>query len=579
MHVRHKLLTLAIVTFWPLSKVHAGMLDADGLAATNSAAFLPTNWVVEARKVLPPTLFITNLTFTDFTNLVSREAQRGNQDAEGLLGDALLITSRTFADATNAMVLIQNAANGGSAKAMTEMGLIDEEGRLVRRNYDQAFHWFTLAAAKNEPEGILELGGCYHYGLGITPNTEKAAECYLQSAELTNYVAMKSYGYFLCNGIGVKKDLDTAQYWLTRAAEEGNNRRAMYDLGYIYSRKFPDTNAMGTAFRWYTRSAHLGDPLACDELANFYFNGWGVVETNLASYRYWLFRAATLGVTDAQFRVGNMYQDGDGVPKDLATSLVWYRKAAAKNHPNAIYDLAVYYRSQKTNPAALDMAGNLMLQAAQLGNREAEFQCALTGLRQQDMDAFLQWINEAADSGWAKADYLLFQFNYYGVPATNGLPAFPRDKGKGIYWLRKAAQDGSIRSQALWGRMLVTGVNTDKNPIEAEKWLRNAATHGNAEAQNDLGFAIYDGDVGSTNLVEAAMWCELAGSQTNDLAVARNAQVNLTRVDLQLTAEQQIAADQQIKNLRILPDPQPNPMTNGWTSNPAYQQEDGRFGH
>jgi len=62
---------------------------------------------------------------------------------------------------------------------------------------------------------------------------------------------MKSLGYMLLDGLGVSKDLETSRYWCTRAAKEGNNRRAMFNLGVICSTKFPDPDAMIEAFQWY----------------------------------------------------------------------------------------------------------------------------------------------------------------------------------------------------------------------------------------------------------------------------------------------------------------------------------------
>lgn len=579
MSARYKILLIVFLSGCLCPWLRAEVAATNAMMDPSQDSLVPTNWIVAARKVLPSPLSITNLTFHDFTNLLGSENQRGNTNAGALLGEALLSVSRTPEQADSAIQLLRNAANGGCVQAMVKLGFVYEENIYVRKNYNEAFHWFNMAAEKNDPEGLLELGGCYHYGLGTSPDFAKTIECYRRSAELTNYVAMKSLGYLLMNGLGGDTNVEQAKYWFTRAANEGNNRRAMYDLGVIYTRKFPDPDAMAIAFRWYTRAAYLGDPMACDELANFYYHGWGGAETNEASYRYWIFRAGLLGATDAQYMLGQFYQYGEGVTKDMQSALMWYGKAAAKNHPNAIYNLAVYYLSQKTNPAALDRGHSLMLRAAQLGSRVAEYHYALEAYPQQDADTCIQWMTTAANSGWPEADYFLYALYYSGTPATNGLPAFPADKDKGIYWLRAAARDGHIESQATLGRMLAQGIIIEKNPAEAEKWLRSAAEHGNVRAQNDLGYAILDGDVQTTDLVEAAMLCELAANQTNNLDYAKNAQVNLSRVDVKLSAEDQIKADQEAKNFHALPTPPLDPMTKGWASNPAYQPEDGQFGH
>ena len=69
---------------------------------------------------------------------------------------------------------------------------------------------------------------------------------------------------------------------------------SMYNLGVLGGMDFPDTSAMAESFQWYKQSAELGDALACDQVANYYYNGWGGAQQNLASYYHWLLEAAKL---------------------------------------------------------------------------------------------------------------------------------------------------------------------------------------------------------------------------------------------------------------------------------------------
>ena len=46
---------------------------------------------------------------------------------------------------------------------------------------------------------------------------------------------------------------------------------------------------------------------------------------------------------DAQYRLGYMYGTGQGVPKDDATAVSWYRKAAGQGHARAQYNLGAAY--------------------------------------------------------------------------------------------------------------------------------------------------------------------------------------------------------------------------------------------
>lgn len=60
------------------------------------------------------------------------------------------------------------------------------------------------------------------------------------------------------------------------------------------------------------------------------------------AFKLWLSRAEQ-GDMSAQFNVGRMYDDGDGVEQDKGQALKWYQKSAEQNHPDAQYHLALMY--------------------------------------------------------------------------------------------------------------------------------------------------------------------------------------------------------------------------------------------
>jgi hypothetical protein len=57
----------------------------------------------------------------------------------------------------------------------------------------------------------------------------------------------------------------------------------------------------------------------------------------------WYRRAADQGNVLAQFNLGTMYHQGQGVPQDYAQALTWYRRAAAQGEAVAQYNLALLY--------------------------------------------------------------------------------------------------------------------------------------------------------------------------------------------------------------------------------------------
>ncbi len=281
-----------------------------------SSKVLSTNWLAEIKTAIPGAVISTETRFEALTNLLFREAQNGNAAAQGLWGMAVLVQSHSPEEMKSGLQLIRNSATNGYVPAMVNLGFLLESGVYIPRDYSEAFYWFSKATAQTNAEANLQLGGCYSYGLGTTKDVAKAAECYRRAAELTNYIAMKSLGYVLANGIGVKEDKEEAKHWFSRAAIEGKNRRAMFDLGALCMTNIYDKRMLTEGLQWFRQSAELGDALACMELASFYYQGRGAVETNVDEYRFWRSRAAVLGATQAQYMMGDAYRTGDGVPKD-----------------------------------------------------------------------------------------------------------------------------------------------------------------------------------------------------------------------------------------------------------------------
>ena len=265
---------------------------------------LSTNWYAAVIAAVPARYRAnTNFNVAEATNYICQESRQRNAVAQALWGFALVVQSNSPEASATGLQLLRGSAEKGCIVAMLNLGYLLEGGKFVRKNDNEAFHWFSQAADTGNAEEELQLGGCYHYGLGTTQDFSMAAKYFRLSADQTNYVAMKSLGYLLMNGYGAKTNVAEAEHWFMRAANEGGNHRAMYNLGVIYSLKYPDTNAMVEGFKWMKQSAELGDALAAQELANFYYRGWGGTETNLASYRYWRLKAATLGDFEAEVLV------------------------------------------------------------------------------------------------------------------------------------------------------------------------------------------------------------------------------------------------------------------------------------
>jgi len=88
--------------------------------------------------------------------------------------------------------------------------------------------------------------------------------------------------------------------------------------------------------------AEKGNKIAQFFLGMMYGNGEGVLEDDKEAVK-WYRKAADQGYAEAQYNLGNMYANGEGVAKDFKESVKWCRKAAEKGHVKAQYNLGSMY--------------------------------------------------------------------------------------------------------------------------------------------------------------------------------------------------------------------------------------------
>ena len=113
---------------------------------------------------------------------------------------------------------------------------------------------------------------------------------------------------------------------------------------------------------------------------------------------------ADQGHAGAQYNLGLMYADGEGVAEDDAEAARWYRLAADQGHANAQYILGLKY-----------------------GNGE--------GVPEDDAEA-VRWLRLAADQGLADAQYNL------GLMYANG-EGVPQDNVTAHMWFNIAGANGA----------------------------------------------------------------------------------------------------------------------------------------
>jgi hypothetical protein len=130
----------------------------------------------------------------------------------------------------------------------------------------------------------------------------------------------------------------------------------------------------------FGRAAELGDSGAMYELGEMYTSGDGVTEDETKAFS-WLRRAADAGNLSGMVAVGGMYLLGvNGADPNEEEAALWFQKAADRDSPAALFDLATLYESGRGVAKNFGKAKDLYQRSAKLGNREAQKRLSKLGL-------------------------------------------------------------------------------------------------------------------------------------------------------------------------------------------------------
>ena len=187
-------------------------------------------------------------------------------------------------------------------------------------------------------------------------------------------------------------------------------------------------------------------------------------------------QAAEQGYAKAQFNLGLIYYNGQGVSQDYTQAVQWYRKAAEQGVAQAQYNLGVMYANGQGIRQDDAQAVQWFLKAAEQGVAEAQFNLGLMydqgqGVHQDDAEA-VQWYRKAAEQGYADAQF------YLGVAYWNGI-GVTVDKNRAKEWYKKSCENGfSLGCEVYLAKA--------ENVYEANKYKKYARGNGTWPIVNNI---------------------------------------------------------------------------------------------
>ena len=389
-------------------------------------------------------------------------------------------------------------------------------------NYPEAAEWYEKAAKKGNPHAQFQLAEMYYYRKLGEPLRTNSVEWYLKAAKQGHAQAQAIVGE-LPRAFPDHPLLktDNTMLFLLQAAEKG-----ALDAQWEAARRYRagdgvEKNAV-EGFRWMkkatenrARSTRVSDALY--ELGAMYENGEGVPK-NLE--RAWpLYLAASGESPNAQFRVGRMYEEGTGVSKDDQQAAEYFLQAAARG----------WGEHQE-----------------EAGERGLRLYAASRGLPESrgDVEKTLKRIKSHSLSG--TANFLLGEIYMAGK-------IIDKDVAMAVEHYTRAAKLGSPEAMNRLGQLWAAGLQGQPDHQEAAIWYRKAAAQGFAEAQFNLGLCYAKGEGVTHNAVEAWQWLSLAEVQKFPRAEAERKKIEAAMTPEQLAAARDKASQSKPASPKVIP--------------------------
>ncbi len=291
--------------------------------------------------------------------------------------------------------LLKIAADNGDVDCQYAVAKMYEQGNGFLQNDREAFRYYLLAARNGDRTAQTNVARYYSLGIGVEQNATEYIYWNTQAANNGESIAMNNMGNAYENGKGVTKDNALAREWYQKAmsnakhlietegacrpdylksneekaiklAEEGLKRmeiqtlaeeyrqmqsdylkeitekklqkyaedgewRAQFEMGLIHANR----QNYEEAIRWYQMAADNGSSGAMRNIGMFYYYGQGRPVDYHAAYDWFMSAIHCAANTHAMFLVGEMFEKGLYVDKNIQTAISWYQKANRQGSTDA----------------------------------------------------------------------------------------------------------------------------------------------------------------------------------------------------------------------------------------------------
>lgn len=206
-------------------------------------------------------------------------------------------------------------------------GKLAYEAGQYNTAYTEFQNIISQTESNDKADAYFHMGWMYENGLGVELNTEKALENYMRAAELGQSQAQFILGHaYNAGSLGLTRSTKDSLQWYAKAANEGGDKDACYNLGVAYLNGIsPDLKPNSELARnWFQVGAQLGSVESAYALAALYYEGNGVPQDTQKAMSL-LKQASLMGYGTASFYLAQLYENQNPLTeKDKEEAYYYY---------------------------------------------------------------------------------------------------------------------------------------------------------------------------------------------------------------------------------------------------------------
>ncbi len=332
------------------------------------------------------------------------------------------------------------------------IGRMYMNGQGIEQDYDKAFYSFKLSATNGYAHANYYIGNMHYYGLGFEQSFEKASEYYYRAHENKDMYATYRLAKMHLKGEGMYTDLERAEKLLLECSDKVI--LANYDLAKIYEENPIIFNVSAETIQKYYKTALEG-----------------LLEQEQDKHDPF-----------TEMRIGSMYLNGKGTDVNIKKAISWFDKASLSGNPDAAYQLAYIYTSDKYNFNNAEKANEYYKKALEgyeklengNENSTAEYRLGSMYLKalgaEKSIDKAISWFSKSMQNGNSDAAYQLgniYHSDKYGF--------FDEEKANVFY--KYAADAGHIYANYYLGNISLEKEDIPKAVEHFEKAAEGNISH------------------------------------------------------------------------------------------------------